>query len=174
MKRIIFSLILFINISSLAQEEPFYEQIAFDFYSTKIIDSFPVRKKIRVYKYFFDFQNSIEINFNVPNCMKKNVKFEKIEEYCKEQSKIESKKFEINYSKLNKKKFKIRKSVKEKYPRLFITAPHRIVDEKEKNIFINIHVEESLFFKSIYHLKLNDKGQILNWCRDFFETIIIH
>ncbi len=172
MKNVVFGFILLVYISSFGQEKPFFEQKAFDFYKTTIIDSFPVKKKIRVYKYFFDFHGGIEIDFFDSTCSKKGIKFEEMKDYTREQWKTTSKNFEIDYSKIDRSKFKIKKRVRNKYPRMFITAPHREINNNNK-VFINIHIEESLYFKSIFQLELNNSGKVLNWCRDNFETVII-
>ena len=168
MKKIVFCLILFKSIAFLAQEKPFYEQLAFDHFSKKIIDSFPVKKKIRVYKYFIDFQPNYFFESHYAN-----KKIKKIESYSKTQFKFESNYSELNFSKIDKRQFKIKRKVKEKYPRLFISAPHKEIENKNQ-ILVNIYLEETELNKTIYHLEFDKEGRILNWYREKLEIIIIH
>tara|TARA_R110002049_G_scaffold43784_1_gene128721 strand:+ start:1353 stop:1883 length:531 start_codon:yes stop_codon:yes gene_type:complete len=153
-------------------EFPFYEQIAFDFYQSKLIDSFPTKKKIKVYQYVYDFQPDYFV-FSNPNCLgikwKNNEQFQSIESYVESQRKIDSERFELDFSDLDKKKFKIKKRGKGNYPRLNITAPH-----KEKNgtdrIFVNIHETHENIYVT-YHIEFNDKGEIIDWCKEMDEII---
>ena len=122
-------------------EFPFYEQIAFDFYQSKLIDSFPTKKKVKVYPYVMDFHPS-RGNFYRPNCLgidwKKSNPFKEIKEYVESQLNIDSDRFELDFSNVDKKKFKVKKRGKGTYPRMHITAPHKEIDGNGR-IFVNIH-----------------------------------
>ena len=171
MKKIILSFILFISLFSSAQEHPFYEQFAFDFYGTTILDSIPVKKRIIVYENVFDFQ-ILTHKFHSFLGSKQD-KYEAIYAYRQKQHAFDSEFSTLKLDDLNKRKFKVRKKVKEKYPRLFITAPH-IKNNIPDKVYLNIHVEESRFFNNIYYLELNNKGKVLNWRREYFEIIFTH
>lgn len=151
---------------------PFYEQIAFDFYQTKIIDSFPTKKKVKVYPYIIDFHPSGK-KFSYPNCLgitwKSREQFEEIESYIKSQYNFDSERFELDFTKLNKKKFKIKKRGKGNYPRLHITAPHKEKNGTER-VFVNIH-ETHKYIYVTYHFEFNEKGKIINWCKEMNEII---
>jgi hypothetical protein len=49
-------------------EFPFYEQVEFDFYQSTLIDSFPNKKKVKVYRYVLDFQPDYFV-FHNPSCL---------------------------------------------------------------------------------------------------------
>lgn len=156
---------------------PFYEQIAFDHYSTTIIDSFPVKKRIKVYMYAFDFQ-PILFYFYTPRCLtdivwKSNSQFQPFKKYVERQWNIDSNLFKLDFSNLNKKQFKIKKNGKGTYPKLFISPPYK-EKENDDRIFVNIYEKHNKRKEVIYHLELNQFGIIKNWCQSVSETIIIH
>ena len=171
-KYILLIFLLNFGIGNAQTEFPFYEQIAFDFYQSKIIDSFPTKKKVKVYPYVMDFHPSGNA-FSYPNCLgitwKGSGQFKKLESYVESQNNIDSERFELDFTNLNKKKFKIKKRGIGNYPRLHITAPH-----KEKNgtdpIFVNVHETHKDIYVT-YYLEFNDKGQIINWCKGIDEII---
>ena len=164
-------IILFLLISELGftqTETPFYEQIAFDKYRSEIIDSFPVKKRIKVYKYAFDFQPTL-FWFYTPSCLsniiwKSNDQFQPIKEYTDSQLNINSNRFELDFSDLDKKQFKIKKFGKGSYPKLFISPPY-IENGNDDRIFINIYEKHSEKNEFIYHFEFDKNGIIINWCR---------
>ena len=151
---------------------PFYEQIAFDFYQSKLIDSFPTKKKVKVYPYVMDF-HPMGNAFSYPNCLgitwKGSGQFEKIESYVESQNTIDSNRFELDFTGLNKKKFRIKKRGKGNYPRLHITAPYKERNGNER-IFVNIH-ETHENIDVTYHMEFNLKGEIIDWCKEMDEII---
>lgn len=174
MRRVL--IILFFLISEFAYtqlETPFFEQIALDLYRSEIIDSFPVKKRIRVFPSFLDFQ-STEFSFSTPNC------FDKVAwtnpdhiQPIKKKHSIDSNSNELDLTGLNKKQFKIKKNGKGSYPKLFISAPHEDVKNPNR-ILVNIYEKHSKRKTVIYHLLLDKKGGLKEWCRQEFITYIIH
>ena len=171
-KNLLFILLINCGIGIAQTEFPFYEQIAFDLYQSKLIDSFPTKKKVKVYPYVMNFHPSGNA-FSYPNCLgiiwKSGEQFEKIESYVKSQYNIDSERFELDFTKLNKKKFKIKKRGKGSYPRLNITAPHKEKNGSER-IFVNIHEIHKKIYVT-YHFEFNEKGKIINWCKEMNEII---
>ena len=169
LKRTVVILILLISELGFSQKnKPFFEQIAFDLYRTEIIDSFPVKKQIKVYKYAFDFQPTL-FWFFTPSCLsnivwKSNDQFLPIKEYTDSQQNIDSNRFELDFSDLDKKQFKIKKFGKGNYPKLFISPPYKETGNDER-IFINIYEKHSEKKEVIYHLEFDKNGIIINWCR---------
>jgi len=54
LKHSTFILVVILSIEVSAQtKSPFYQQLAFNFYQNKILDSFPVNKRITIYKYVY-------------------------------------------------------------------------------------------------------------------------
>lgn len=160
---------------SLHKEFPFFEQIAFDFYSNTIIDSFPSKKKIRVSMYTFNL-HPFNHAFNSPFCrsdtyLKENKECVKIVEYEKSLIDIDSKRLELDFTKTDLKKFKIKKSVNKHYPRLFITLPYTLKGNY-KYFLINVYEETSKTKTIIYHLKLDLNGNVTNWLRKELKTYI--
>ncbi|MFI2742751.1 hypothetical protein ACG2LH_08430 [Zhouia sp. PK063] len=173
MKKVILLIFLLNCIIGISQTKfPFYEQIAFDFYQSTIIDSFPSKKKITVYPYVTDFHLSGYV-FSNPTCLgitwKSNKQFKEIEAYVESQRNIDSDRFELDFSNLDKKRFQIKKRAKGNYPRLYITAPNKEINRTGR-IFVNIY-ENYENQDIIYHLEFNDKGQIIDWCREVNKII---
>jgi hypothetical protein len=86
------------------------------------------------------------------------------------QNYIESEKFELNFSDLNKRQFKIRNRKLGKYPRLFITYP-RVMERTR--IFINI-VEVYESKGNAFHIEMDLEGNIIDWCKSDYTKIIIN
>lgn len=153
-------------------EFPFYEQIAFDFYQSTIIDSFPQKKKVKVYPYVMNFHSSRNEFYN-PLCLgiswKSKSEFKELESYAETQLKIDSDRFELDFSNLDKKKFKIKRRGEGSYPRLRITQPYIEINGTER-IFVNIHITNEYLYET-YHIEFNDKGKIIDWCRTYDEVI---
>lgn len=176
LKKVLILFILLNSIIGISQTEfPFYEQIAFDFYQSTIIDSFPTKKKVKVYPNVFELRSDYLV-FNNPSCLglswKSNDQYSPLKEYVQAQMNYKSKIIELDVSNLDKKKFKVKKRVNRNYPRLQITAPHIEIDETNR-IFVNIY-ERHEHVRITYHLEFNIKGKIINWCRDYSEIIKIN
>ena len=171
-KIILLTFLLNCGIGISQTEFPFYEQIAFDFYQTKLIDSFPTKRKVKVYPYVLDFHPDYFV-FHNPSCLgikwKNNKQFEPLAEYIETQMQFDSNRFELDFSNIDKKKFKVKKREKGSYPRLHITAPHKEIDGTER-IFVNIHETHEHLWIS-YHLEFNENGEIIDWCRNYAEII---
>ncbi|APZ47398.1 hypothetical protein BW723_15915 [Polaribacter reichenbachii] len=171
-KAILLTFLLNCGIGISQTEFPFYEQIAFDFYQSTIIDSFPSKKKIKVYPYVMDFHPP-RTGFYNPICLgiswKSKTQFKELESYLETQLNIDSDRFELDFSNLDKKKFKIKRNGNGTYPKLQITAPHKEINGTER-IFVNIHITNKYLYET-YHIEFNDKGKIINWCRTYDEVI---
>ena len=118
-KAILLTFLLNCGIGISQTEFPFYEQIAFDFYQSTIIDSFPSKKKIKVYPYVMDFHPP-RTGFYNPICLgiswKSKTQFKELESYLETQLNIDSDRFELDFSNLDKKKFKIKRNGNGTYP----------------------------------------------------------
>lgn len=166
--------ILGIGIGFSQTELPFFEQNAFDFYGKEILKANPVKKRISIYRYYMDFQKAGNY---LPSgeCFKKPI-FEnqvaEVDEDVYGQNNIDSEKFEMDLSKLDKKQFKIRKNGRGSYPKLFLSYP--MVSKKEPNrFFVNIS-ETYDRLVNIYHIEMDENGEVIDWCKSYHETIIIH
>lgn len=111
--------------------------------------------------------------FSNPGCLginwKSNNQFKEIDSYVDTQLDIDSDRFELDFSNLDKKKFKVKKRREGSYPRLHITVPHKEINGTER-IFVNIHeTHQEIYFT--YHLEFNDKGEIIDWCKEMNEII---
>jgi len=179
LKKILIILFLLISEFGFTQTEmPFYEQIAFDFYRTEIIDSFPIKKRIKVYEYAIEFQPTM-LWFIRPNCLadmvwKNNDQFQPIKEYTDNQwLNINSKQFQLDFSDLDKKQFKIKKLGRGSFPKLFISPPHK-ENENNQRIFVNVYLEHNERKLVIYHFEFDKSGKIKNWCQSISESKIAH
>lgn len=169
------SFLLFIGLNnSFSQNDiPFFEQKAFDFYSNEILKQFPVKKKIYINTYFIDFQET-EYNYFVrPECLKSlNSKeldsLNKIGFDIYNQFDFDSDKNELDSNRIDKKQFKIKKNKTKNYPRLRISSPHVY----DSNYFVNIHLIEE-FSNTIYHLRFDNNGNVIDWCWRTFPEMRI-
>ncbi|MEE9363423.1 MAG: hypothetical protein V3U92_12570 [Cellulophaga sp.] len=146
---------------------PFYEQLAFDLYKTKILEAHPVPKKITIYENAFGFHPTLFWN-TPPSCFpnvtaKRGVKFKEISAYAKKHWENDSDYFELDFSNLNKKQFKIKKKRKGKFPKLFISLPF-IEQKKSRRIFVTIY-EKYENKEVLYHIEFTKNGDIVDWCR---------
>ena len=175
MKKIIFLLAALNFGTGYAQNQvPFFEQIAFDFYRTKIIDTASTKKRINIYPYASQFHPNFQV-FSNPTCLgiawKNNNQFEELESYKEGQLHIDSDRYELDLSDLNKKKFKIRRNKTSKLPIVFITPPHKERNGSE-DIFVNVyenHPDQTV----IYSFKFSVDGQIIDWCRTVNDIVRI-
>ncbi|NDV43056.1 hypothetical protein [Flagellimonas sediminis] len=155
-------------------EFPFFEQNAFDFYAKEILKVNPVKKRISVYRYYFEFQDSTR-HFVEGECLENPIfknQLKKVDEAEYKQLHIDSDKFELDLSKIDKKQFRIRRNGRGNFPKLFISYP--MVSTKDPTrFFVNIY-ESYERQGNNYHIELNDKGKVIDWCHSRHVTITIH
>ena len=162
-----------IGIGFAQSDLPFFEQSAFDFYAKEILKENPVKKRISIYKYYLDFQKGGDY---LPSgeCFKKPIFKNQITEVDEEvygQNNIDSDKFEMNLSKLDKKQFKIRRNGRGSYPKLFLSYP--MVSKTEPSRFF-VNVSESYDrLVNIYHIEIDKNGEVIDWCKTHHETIVV-
>ena len=148
---------------------PVFEQIAFEYYSKEILKKHPVKKRITLNRYYSNYQQG---GTYIPdkNCFKNNLEVKNLIEIDKDkyrQNNNESDKFEFDLSKIDKKKFKIRKKEKNRYPKLFFSYP--LVSKKNPNrIFVNV-LELYDLKVNAYHIEINLKGEVVDWCHTLHE-----
>lgn len=169
-------MLLFVCTSVFSQENIFYEQVAFDFYQSEILQKFPVKKKLKVYNWFRNFHPNYFV-FHAPECLKgivwkSNDQFQAIKSYEDKQSEFDSSFQVLDFSKIDKRKFKEAKSKDGSYfPKLKISLPF-IERKKGDRVFINIYQLDTKLKSTIYLLEFDKNGKIVNWCREQFETIV--
>jgi len=174
MKRLIIILISFMLFGFKPQDNPFFEQIAFNLYHSEIIEAYPVDKKVRVFESSFDFHPDI-FWFNTPKCLegiiwKNNEQFQSMSTELTIDNLINAS--YLDYTGIDKKKFKVKKNGKGSYPKLFVSRPH-IEEGDDKRIFVNIYEEHSQLFTVIYHIEFDSAGSIIDWCRSENQRIVI-
>lgn len=156
-----------------AQSEfPFFEQAAFDFYQSEILKLYPSEKKVTVYRYYMDFQDS-NMYFSEGECLKNPVfkkDVSKLDRKKYGQDDIESSKFELDPSNINKKQFRIRRNNGGRFPKLYLSYP-RVAENNR--FFINVY-ELTEMQGNIYHLELDINGKVIDWCKSEYVTMIIH
>ncbi|MEQ6125227.1 hypothetical protein AAON49_13550 [Pseudotenacibaculum sp. MALMAid0570] len=177
MRKLLLVLFLFIHNFFFSQEKAFYEQLAFDFYATEVLQKFPVKKKIKIYKWFDDYHPN-NFSFAVPDCLKNivwknNNEFKVISGYLKKQYNLNSPNLELDFSKIDTKQFKIKKRKKGNFPKLFISYPH-IEGNNQDRVFVNLYQLNSKVEVITYHIEFNSKDKVIDWCRKKTETIILH
>ncbi|KGO93271.1 hypothetical protein [Flavobacterium subsaxonicum] len=153
---------------------PFYEQLAFDFYRTTVLDSFPVKKKITVFKYILDVHPNYF--FTAPNYVgslnhKTDAKFVLLKTYAESQYDFDSPMAELNTDSVNKKQFRVKEKRRNYYPKLLITLPFTEESSPER-IFININEEHSETLIIFYSLEFDANGKVVNWCRTEHQIYI--
>jgi len=163
--------LLFILMSSITMAQakfPYYEQQAFDFYRTIVLDSFPVKKKITIYSYISDMHFS-ESYFTVPACNRhgkliKTSGLGVLKEYEDSRNTFDAVLIELSTNAIDKKQFRIKERTVNRYPKLLIGSPFTEENSPER-IFININEEHSETLTIIYSLEFDAYGKVVNWCR---------
>lgn len=172
MNRALVLMFLLINGLGFAQlNEPLYQQIAFDFYRTEIIDSISVKKQINIYKYALNFKTNLS-SFYIPSssCMSNKVWKNKDlkqrrKQYIESLIYINPNRFKLDFSDLDETLFKIKRYRKGNYPKLFIGSPYKEY-ENDNRVLINIYLERNSDQQDhIYHLVIDQTGKIKDWCK---------
>ena len=177
MQKIVLLIIFFISVKSYGQIEiPFFEQIAFDFYKESIAGKSQFRKKIKVAKYTVDIHPEI-VTFQVHECLEgktlsEGKELEIFQIYALEQMDFDSPTHSINYEESDKEKFRIKNTNNYGFPRIKISIPYSKIDDY-KNFYVNIIEEIDRKNSITYYLKIDDKGTILNWCKNKTELVTI-
>lgn len=170
--------LLFILMSSITMAQakfPFYEQLAFDFYRTTVLDSFPVKKKITIYSYISDMHFS-ESYFTVPACNRhgkliKTSGLGILKEYEDSRNTFDAILIELNTDAIDKKQFRIKERTVNRYPKLLIGSPFAEEDSTER-VFITILEENSETLIIFYSLEFDANGKVVNWCRTEHQIYI--
>ena len=176
MKVVITIIVVLLSTNINCQETPFFEQIALQFYDSIIQKKHPIDKKIVLNKYTLDLHRT-ERKFIPPNCswhtnISDEYKAEPLKSYYSLITNIDSDKFELDISNIKKKRYRIRKNGKGRCPKLFISLPHKY-DDNSEILYINIEEKHSEQLTVIYHLQLALNGEVINWCRNEQQYIIV-
>lgn len=76
---------------------------------------------------------------------------------------------DLDLTNIDKKKFKIRKFNRGKFPKLFVHYPKVY----ENRIFVIVH-EKYQNCGKYYTVELNKAGEIIDWCQSKYETVTLH
>jgi hypothetical protein len=167
MKIYITILVLLLGSVAFCQSNPpNYAQIAFDRYRTEIIDSLPIKKKIKVYKNVFDYAPTIVSQFQ-PMCLpniSSDTEFEPIEAYSNNLLETALEYYEFDFTDLDKTKFKIKKIGKGGFPKLSIGVPYKHIRNDEQ-VYINIYVRLDERTTTVYHFKFDPTNKVQYWCQ---------
>ena len=155
-----------------SQSEPkLYEQIAFDFYITTILKSYPVTSKLQVEK---KITPNASYNYFLGECLKNKIKNGEpevididVEKYL---FKFNKKKYELDLTGIDTNKFK--KKNKIRYFNNSITVyRHRVYKNR---IFIMIE-QQNIKNGYDFTIEIDKNGLIVDWCKSGeFELIPIH
>ena len=155
-KKILIIIILLVsNLNCIAQSnEPFWEQIAFDFYRTEILQKSPIKKRIKISKEL----NSIY--YLKADCLKNKIINEK------EINLVKSKhfeNFELDLEKIDKKQFRIVKKIdKLSNSEVFVEVSKAY--EFNGRIFVVINEFVASQGKK-YTFEFDKNGNIIDWCK---------
>jgi hypothetical protein len=154
-------------------EIPFFEQIAFDFYKDTIVKMHPSKKRIRIAKYAVDLHPTY-YRFQVSKCLtgellEENTNLQLLSSYVAKQTDFDFYNQLMNYSGIDKKRFRIKNAKTENYPYLRISRPYYKKKDARK-YYVNI-IEYHKEWSIEYFLLMDKDGSIINWCRD--KNIIV-
>jgi hypothetical protein len=177
-KYVLCLLVLLTSVKTTAQAKlPFYEQLTFDFYQKTILDSFPVKKKITVYKYIINNKQYTPVETvlcikDIPSSKRKT--FSVLKAYQQNKTNFPFDDPELNTDSVNKKQFRVKeKKSKGHYPQLFIDPPITEKDNKTR-IFVNLNEVHSETLTINYCLEFDADGRIINWCREEIQAWIAY
>ena len=148
--KILYSIIILFSFSPVfAQEKVQHEQIAFDFYLVEIAD--PKLKGTL----WISLENFSDGSFWFPKCLN-NFKIEQVDSINSNISGMTRLAL-----KASEKRLKIKPLHKGKYPRVYSTTSY---SKTPNQIIVNI-VEIHKYRGDIYHVEINEKGEVVNWCK---------
>ena len=159
---------------------PFYEQIAFEFFQNDILTKNPIDKKMSVYNELKPIINldmlTLSLShynglFNNPFWYPKCNKFfndafklvSKEKNWNNIKNNLSGKKI-LDFSKLNKIDFKIKKYGKGKYPRLYIDQSVTVIVSEIELTIVNVNLIER-YSGIIYHIQIDKNGKVTYWCQ---------
>lgn len=150
-KKILIIIFLVSTLNCIAQSnDSFWEQIAFDFYRTEILPKSPIKKRIKINKEL----NSIY--YLSADCLKNKINNEK------KLNLVESKYFELNLEKIDKKQFRIVKKInKLSNSEVFVEVSEAY--EFNERIFVVINEFDASRGKK-YTFEFDKNGNIIDWC----------
>jgi len=160
---VLFLIIFFAKINA-QQQYPFFQQLAFDFYTQKIVNEFPRKERIRITKSLNDDCDGQL--FYIPNCLKSCLtKVDSVEalDYYRYLYSDNSRRDELNLENIDPKQFKIKRNCNGNFPRLVVLYPKRY----KERIFVNIH-EKWEKRSVVYVVEFDIDGKIIDWCREEF------
>lgn len=172
---ILFSILHFV--SHPQQEHPFYEQIAFDFYSDVIVDSFPTGKRLRINEFILDVHPS-KVYQDIANCSLSEVaspeyRSKPIYNYASNQLNISGSQFSLDLTNVDKKKFRVKSNGKGSYPKIQISLPY--YHPLDSNVLlVTVYENHSELKSNLYTLKITTDGEVASWCRDERKYIRVH
>ena len=161
------------SFKSFAQSNyPFYEQLAFNFYKEEILKAFPVKTKITVYK-SLNYDAGEEMYYVPSNGLKSEVPRQRDSikriEYSKYWKGVDDSRFELNLSNIDKKQFKIKKSNKGSFPRIFVHYPKTY----KNRVFVIVH-QKYQNSGTYYTIEFDQNGKIIDWCKSIYETVTVY
>ena len=167
----------FLDFQSEAQTNLFYEQIAFDYYSTVIIDSFPASKRIRINEFVVDIHPNIAYQdiakCSLPNINRADYELIVVGKYEANQLDIGGNQFRLDLTGIDNKKFKVKSNGIGNYPKIKISLPvYHPLDTNTTLVTVYEHL--SILKSNIYTLNINEAGEITSWCREERQYIQVH
>jgi hypothetical protein len=154
-----------------AQECPFFQQLAFNFYAEKIIKEFPVNEKLRISK-SLNYSSENE-TYYIDDCLKKSVpkRMDSIHfiDFSKYLGNLDSNRFELNLDKADKKQFRIKRKLRDNFPELIVLFPKVYKDR----IFVAVHQKYERE-GTYYTIEFNSSGEIIDWCQSSYVTVFAH
>jgi hypothetical protein len=148
---------------------PFYEQIAFDYFSKVILKEQPVTHFMKIKTSTFINYSGNETFENSLTCFEhsKTNQIDTLFANNYRNQLIENLNFWITLDKYDRKHFKVKKNTTDQYPRLFISNPISYEEKVYITIEINYYRETK-----IYEIEMDSQGNVSNWCSEIFVVVI--
>jgi hypothetical protein len=167
----LFTMLLMLSSHASAQEVfPLYQQFAFDFFNRNADEMLPSgrMRKIAVRRQFEIFYGN---QHYANTCIDIESKSYQDSIFSENYAKFlvgNLQYYGLDFSDLDKSKFKIRRENKYHYPRMTISPPDKYGDR----IFLEIDLERSSQTGTFYVIEMNQLGVVVDWCSESYEIVI--
>jgi hypothetical protein len=143
-------------------KEPFFEQIAFDFYRAEILQKSPIKKRIKISK---ELNSIYYLN---ADCLKNKIINEKKLNFVKSEY---FGNFQLDLEKIDKKQFRIVKKI-DKLSNSEVFVEVSTAYEFKDRIFVVIHEVVASQGRK-YTFEFDKNGNIIDWCKSEEYTQLI-
>ena len=142
-------------------KQPFYRQLAFDFYMSKLYPLDPSDKKIKIYKSSITNGFKFSSFKSIPKCLEDLSNNNTLVSEYDLNDLMDYQLFDLDFNNVDLDKFKVRKNGRGNLPKVFFSDPYI---SNKGNIYLTIF--DYRRWKTInYYIEFDLNGNVLHWCK---------